>query len=340
MAVQTSLQSIKSTMPYSALRQFTASCMIAGLLYGCGSLSVQDGAPAKTMDWDTIPDAVPQDEPLSDKGNPETYTVNGQRYTVNFDTHNFTQRGLASWYGTKFHGKLTSSGEPYDMYKMTAAHKTLPLPSYVQVTNLQTGKKITVKVNDRGPFVDGRIIDLSYAAAQKLGITHNGTARVQLDLVTPEVVAYAAAASPSPVTATAITATPIKQETATTFTATPVNSTPVEQENNEANSSNTDAQAKIETPDNPALNDNTEKGQDSNNYYVQVAAFTQLSLAENFRSQLQGLKITPINISTVNRTDDKLYRVRIVPFSNKQQVQIIETRLSELGYTESLLIVE
>jgi len=322
MAAQPFLQGNRSTMPHRTLWQLAASCLIAGLLYGCGNLSVQDGAPAKSMDWDSIPDAVPQNESLSEKGNPESYTVNGQTYNVNFDTHNFTQQGLASWYGTKFHGKLTSSGEPYDMYKMTAAHKTLPLPSYVKVTNLQTGKKIVVKVNDRGPFIDGRIIDLSYAAAQKLGITHNGTARVQLDLVTPDVVAYAAAANPTPVAATAITVTAIKQA------------------GDEANSRNTDIPAKIEIPNNPAQNGNTRIDQDSNNYYVQVAAFTQRNLAENFLNQLQDLKLTPINISTVNRTDDILYRVRIGPFSDKQQVQTIESRLSELGYTQSLLIVE
>ena len=327
MATHTFSQATRTAMPNTVLWQFTAGCILASMLYGCGSLSVQDGAPTKTMDWDSIPDAVPQIEPLSDKGNPDSYTVNGQRYKVNFDTRHFSQQGLASWYGTKFHGKLTSSGEPYDMYKMTAAHKTLPIPCYVQVTNMQTGKKIVVKVNDRGPFVDGRIIDLSYAAAQKLGITHTGTAAVQLELATPdtpdtpEVVAYAATPSPAPVTVTAsaIDDTETGNGTDSDNASTPVLTATVN-----------DAQANVLSNMVP----------NANNYYVQIAAFTQRNLAENFRQQLLNLNIEPINITTFNKADNTLYRVRVGPFSDKQQVQSIEARLTELGYTQSLLIVE
>jgi rare lipoprotein A len=137
------------------------------------------------MDWQLIPDAVPRHEPLSETGNPESYVVFGQRYFVDFNAGDFRESGVASWYGTKFHGRKTSSGEIYDMYAMTAAHKTLPLPSYVKVRNLHNDKQVIVKVNDRGPFVDGRIIDLSYAAAQKLDIIDNGTAHVEIEKVLP-----------------------------------------------------------------------------------------------------------------------------------------------------------
>jgi len=360
MANPTFLQATSIKMPNSAIWQLTAGFLLLSTLYGCGSLSVQDGAPTKTMDWDSIPDAVPQTEPLSDKGNPDSYSVNGQRYNVNFDTRNFSQQGLASWYGTKFHGKLTSSGEPYDMYKMTAAHKTLPIPCYVRVTNLQTGKKIVVKVNDRGPFVDGRIIDLSYAAAKKLGITQTGTARVQLDLVTPDtpdVVVYAAAASPAPVTATPVTVTPI---TATPIADTPnataevpitqVSATQIptnqagtsdgNETQDESISDSTDEQRQVATVESPQSNDAAEMTANANNYYVQIAAFSQRNLAENFRQQLQDLNIVPIKITTLHKADNKIYRVRVGPFSDKQQVQTIETRLTELGYTHSLLIIE
>lgn len=145
------------------------------------SCATYDGAPVDfSMDADEIRDAVPANEPLSRYGNMDSYTVNGQTYTVMKSSLGFVQKGDASWYGTKFHGRKTSSGEPYNMYAMTAAHKNLPLPTYVEVRNLNNGRKIIVKVNDRGPFHPGRIIDLSYAAAHKLGITGTGTAPVEI----------------------------------------------------------------------------------------------------------------------------------------------------------------
>ena len=113
-------------------------------------------------------------------GNPSSYIVMGKRYYVMGSAQGFKQRGIASWYGSKFHGKRTSSGEVYNMHAMTAAHKTLPIPVYVKVKNLDNGKTTTVLVNDRGPFVDGRIIDLSFAAAKKLGVDGPGTARVEI----------------------------------------------------------------------------------------------------------------------------------------------------------------
>jgi rare lipoprotein A len=145
-----------------------------------------DGPPRHTVDISGIPDAIPQAHPRSRYGNPPQYTVFGQRYEVMHDATDYKERGIASWYGTKFHQQRTSSGEPYDMFAMTAAHKTLPLPSYVRVTRVDTGKSIVVKVNDRGPFHDGRIIDLSYVAAKKLGITEHGTGLVDVEILHPE----------------------------------------------------------------------------------------------------------------------------------------------------------
>ena len=131
-----------------------------------------------------IPDAVPQQEPLSPSGNAKTYTVFGETYAVLNSAAGFRQRGYASWYGKKFHGRKTASGERYNIYGMTAAHKNLPLPSYVRVTNLDNGKTAVVKVNDRGPFHSDRIIDLSYAAAAKLDIVSHGTAMVEIEAIT------------------------------------------------------------------------------------------------------------------------------------------------------------
>lgn len=144
-----------------------------------------DSAPRHSIDVSNIPDAQPRTEPRSKYGNPESYVVFGQRYHVMKSAKGYRQKGVASWYGSKFHGHRTSSGESYNMYAMTAAHKTLPLPSYVRVTNLENQKSIVVRVNDRGPFHDNRIIDLSYAAAKKLGITANGTGKVQVSHIDP-----------------------------------------------------------------------------------------------------------------------------------------------------------
>jgi len=156
---------------------------------GCSSSRYamhQDRAPQGDFKAQHIPDARPRLEPRSKYGNPASYVVNGQRYYVIKTAKGFRQRGIASWYGSKFHGHRTSSGEPYNMYAMTAAHKTLPLPSYVRVNNLENGKSVVVRVNDRGPFHDDRIIDLSYAAAKKLGITANGTGKVQIVHIDPD----------------------------------------------------------------------------------------------------------------------------------------------------------
>jgi rare lipoprotein A len=137
---------------------------------------VPETAPATTA----VPDAVPRIEPKSRYGNPPFYDVFGKRYFVLSSSVGYVERGVASWYGPGFHKVRTSIGEPYDMYGMTAAHKTLPLPAYVRVTNLQNGRSVVVRVNDRGPFVGNRIIDLSYTAASKLDMLRNGTAMVEV----------------------------------------------------------------------------------------------------------------------------------------------------------------
>lgn len=145
-----------------------------------------DGAPSRSLDPDRIADAVPRSEPRSRYGNPASYVERGRRYTVMQSARGYVERGVASWYGAKFHGHRTSSGETYDMYAMTAAHRTLPLPSYVLVTNLENNRRAVVRVNDRGPFHDNRIIDLSYAAAVKLGITATGTGMVEVRAIDPD----------------------------------------------------------------------------------------------------------------------------------------------------------
>ncbi len=157
---------------------------LLSLLAGC-SFHATDGPPAHPRDVSTIPDAVPRFEARSRSANPDSYEVLGRRYRVLKSAAGYVERGIASWYGRKFHGRPTASGEPYDMYRMTAAHRTLPIPSYVRVTNLRNGKSVVVRINDRGPFHPDRIIDLSYAAAVKLGLDRSGTAPVEVRSVEP-----------------------------------------------------------------------------------------------------------------------------------------------------------
>ncbi|HZO22540.1 MAG TPA: septal ring lytic transglycosylase RlpA family protein [Steroidobacteraceae bacterium] len=142
--------------------------------------------PAPPARIDSIPDAVPRREPRSAHGNPPFYDVLGRRYVVLASADGYIERGVASWYGPTFHGENTSSGERYDMYAMTAAHKTLPLPTYARVTNLRNGRSVVVRINDRGPFVANRLIDLSYTAAAKLDMLREGTTLVEVRAVTPQ----------------------------------------------------------------------------------------------------------------------------------------------------------
>jgi rare lipoprotein A len=141
---------------------------------------IQDSAPDGVVDVDAIPEPEVRTEPRSRYGNRSPYQVLGQSYSVIDDPSRYDETGLASFYGNKFHGRRTSNLEVYDMYAFSAAHKTLPLPSYARVTNLSNGRSVVVRVNDRGPFHPGRIIDLSYAAAVKLGVDRAGTARVEV----------------------------------------------------------------------------------------------------------------------------------------------------------------
>lgn len=144
---------------------------------------IRDSAPDEHRDWSKIPDAVPRWEPRARYGNHSPYRVLGKTYQVLPNSQGYREKGIASWYGKKFAGRATSSQEPYDPYAMTAAHKSLPLPSYVRVTNLDNGKRIVVRVNDRGPFHEGRIIDLSFAAAHKLDYANRGTANVLVEAI-------------------------------------------------------------------------------------------------------------------------------------------------------------
>ena len=179
------------------LIRYGALLFIAATLAACGSTSAptvsnpnagrysitQDRAPSRSVDLASIPEVIPEPVKRTGAGNRSPYTVLGKSYTVMATEEGYSERGVASWYGEKFHGHKTSNGEVFDMYKASAAHKSLPIPSFLRVTNLDNNRSIVVRVNDRGPFHGDRLIDLSYAAALKLGYADRGTARVQLDAI-------------------------------------------------------------------------------------------------------------------------------------------------------------
>ena len=145
-----------------------------------------DGPSAPAIDVSKLVEPVPKVEPLARYGNKQDYSVLGHSYQVLPDSHGYVERGIASWYGNKFHGYMTSSLEPYDMYAFSAAHKTLPLPTYARVTNLDNGKSVVVRINDRGPFHENRLIDLSYAAAVRIGVWPKGTGLVEVRAIDPK----------------------------------------------------------------------------------------------------------------------------------------------------------
>ncbi len=185
----------------NALRVHLPAVLLLLLLGGCASEqrddvasqpakptpagSDRDGTPGYRADLANAPDAVPRPEVRTKAGNKSPYTVLGKTYRVQPVPAGHRERGLGSWYGTKFHGRKTSLGDDYDVYTMTAAHKTLPLPSYLRVTNLENGRRAVVRVNDRGPFHEDRVIDLSYAAAYRLGYAGKGTALLELEVLDP-----------------------------------------------------------------------------------------------------------------------------------------------------------
>jgi len=283
------------------------AALLAGLV-GCSSSMFQrgDSAPNVHVNVDSIPNPIPRHEPLSRYGNPDSYTVLGKSYTTLNSNKGFVERGIASWYGTKFHGRRTSSGENYNMYAMTAAHKTLPLPTYVEVTNLDNGRQIIVKVNDRGPFHEGRIIDLSYAAAIKLGTNKSGTGRVEIRAIDPSnPTAHRDKPADQTVTLQAITA-----PTAIIATAT--------------NSATQQPTANPVTP----------------NLYLQVGAFSSRSNAETLRSRLTSVAGNPIHIFASDNPSQPVYRVRIGPLVNDLAAQQLATRLISQGINNASVIMD
>ena len=255
-----------------------------------------------------LPDPVPRAEPNSRYGNHSPYVVFGKTYHVMDDARDYAATGTASWYGLKFQGRPTSSGEPYDMFALTAAHRSLPLPSYLRVTNLGNGRSTVVRVNDRGPFHGGRIIDLSYAAAVKLDFANAGTARVHVELLEPE----SRLAETAPGTAPRTVPEPISLAVAAVAApAAPVPAEPVPRQPDGAQplAANLAADGVI---------------------FLQAGAFARREGAERLHQDLTLLVGPTVHIDRV--TDDVLFRVRIGPVEHMSEA----TRLQALIVTAQL----
>jgi rare lipoprotein A len=275
----------------------------------------KDGAPWWDVDVSQIQDAVPMPHYGPYKANP--YTVLGKTYFPISDGRRYSATGTASWYGTKFHGQPTANGEKYDLYGMSAAHKTLPLPTYVKVTNLDNGRTVTLRVNDRGPFYSDRIIDLSFAAAKKLGFAESGTARVKVEGIDPEQW-WAQQGRPVP----GMMAQP--QMAA----AKPANSIaqPIEQytpppQQHAAATVPLEIDAKKNAS--PA----------ASGLFLQVGAFANPDAAQLLKDKLSGVVSAPVFISSVVHNQQTLHRVRLGPIDTPDEALQLEqsVRLANLG---------
>lgn len=270
-------------------------------------------------DLDSIPDAVPKLEPPH-RGASRPYTVMGRNYVPMTALQPYKARGLATWYGRRYHGKQTSSGEMYDMYAMTAAHTTLPIPSYARVTHLANGKSVVVRINDRGPFVDDRVIDLSYTAAHRLGVLGGGSAMVEVESIlpgdsTPAVVAPTAA---QPARAAARDAAPIATAREPDLVAAPLLAPEPQPP--------TAAVREIPMTSGPS------------GVYLQLGAFGSRENAESFLARLR-LQIDWLAERLHVFPRDGLYRVHAGPYANQTEARQTADRLGQaLGIKPMVLV--
>jgi len=299
----------------NAGRSLTISALAAAVgLSGCFGQPQRAGGPAANTRMppapsqaaappaQAVPDAVPQFEPRSRYGNPPFYEVFGKRYYVLSSSAAYVERGVASWYGPGFHKIRTSTGEPYDMYGMTAAHKTLPLPAFVRVTNLQNGRSVVVRVNDRGPFVDNRIIDLSYTAAAKLDMLRDGTAMVEVRAIGPTV---------PPADSAILASEPVAHLIAAAAAAEPA-------------------------PPAAALAPAPEPPHDAT-LFVQAGAFADPANAERLAAKLRGGGYGGVFVRDDWIAGRKMYRVRIGPVPNVPEFDRIVNALARVGVSDAHL---
>ena len=284
------------------ITHYLIAAALAITLSGCGTPAkrpggyyLDDGPGANPpANLDRIPDAVPRAEPIN-RGTSRPYVVMGRSYTPMTSHQPYRARGIATWYGRRYHGKPTASGEPYDMYSMTAAHTTLPIPSYARVTNLKNGRSVVVRVNDRGPFVDGRIIDLSYTAAHRIGVLGGGSAMVEVEAILPRNYGALLAAPAQPVPAAPLPESP----------------PPVA----------------ARDPGSPAAQP-IPVAAETGGHFLQLGAFGSRENAENFltrmKAQMDGLAD---NLHVFPR--DGLYRVHAGPYASQPEARQAAERINQ-----------
>jgi len=283
----------------------------------------------------SVPDAIPRIEPRARYGNPPFYDVFGKRYYVLSSSVGYWERGVASWYGPGFHKVRTSTGEPYDMYGMTAAHKTLPLPAYVRVTNLQNGRSIVVRVNDRGPFVGNRIIDLSYTAAAKLDMLRNGTALVEVRAIDPS--------TPLPVI-TASTGAVAKPPATAAVTAAPPATTAVTAAPPATGAVPSTAPASVAlaavAPTTTAPTTTTPAAAGSPTLFVQAGAFSDPANAERLAEKLRGGSYGKVFVRDDQIAGRRMYRVRIGPVPDVAEFDRVVAALERAGINDAHLALD
>ncbi|KIZ38035.1 septal ring lytic transglycosylase RlpA family protein [Stutzerimonas stutzeri] len=275
----------------------------------------KDGAPWWDVDVSQIPDATPMPHYGRYKANP--YTVLGKTYFPISDGRRYSATGTASWYGTKFHGQPTANGEKYDLYGMSAAHKTLPLPTYVKVTNLDNGRTVVLRVNDRGPFYSDRIIDLSFAAAKKLGYAESGTARVKVEGIDPQQW-WADQGRPVP---TMMAQPEMVASKPASNVAQPIEQYTPPPQQHAAATVPLEVDAKKNAS--PA----------ASGLFLQVGAFANPDAAQLLKDKLSGVVSAPVFISSVVHNQQTLHRVRLGPIDTPDEAMQLEesVRLANLG---------
>jgi rare lipoprotein A len=301
-------------MRAAALSQLLLTLLLAALLPGCSLTRGKPARPAQIPSGSSVPrvppdvlavpDAVPRYEPRGKRGNPPFYEVFGKRYYVMASAEGWVERGTASWYGPGFHAASTSLGEPYDMYAMTAAHKTLPIPAYAEVTNLKNGRKVLVRINDRGPFVGDRIIDLSYTAAAKLDMLTAGTAPVEVRVITP-------GSAPPPAV---VAATPG-----------PIGAAPP---------------APAAPPPAPAVTVVNAPGTrlpGAEAMFIQAGVFAD---HENARRRVESLLAAGMELASLDELSGQrtLHRVRVGPLATVEEFDLAMKQLRELGISDARLL--
>ena len=284
-------------------RALALALLACATVSACGTLQ---RAPQAPRDLATIPEPVPRREPRSRYGNPESYEVFGKTYRVQRSARGHIERGLASWYGPGFHAERTASGETYDMYAMTAAHKTLPIPTYLRVTNLKNNRSVIVRVNDRGPFVGGRIIDLSYTAAHRLDMIRDGTAPVEIRAVDTAEPMFAerTARRPAPARATAPDTPSVTSPVASPSVTSPVTSPG-------AGGLSLDAR------------------------FLQTGSFAEPANAESMVRSLAAAGIRNTRIREARLGDRRVYRVQVGPVEGALEADDMVERLRLAGIPDA-----